>query len=187
MDDAVFTSTITDANGCVTTCSTSIHAEDVRCFAGNSGIAKVQLCHKTGSTKNPCVTICVDADAVQDHLAHGDFYGKCTPNCQPAYTGNAVPGMSTMESTIDSVTTETTFGAKAYPNPTSSYFNLKITSASNERVKVTVVDAVGRVIEQRSEQPNSTIQIGQNYQSGIFFVEVLQGKDRVVLRIAKVY
>ena len=95
--------------------------------------------------------------------------------------------MSTMESTIDSVTAETTFGAKVYPNPTSSYFNLKITSASNERVKVTVVDAIGRVIEQRSEQPNSTIQIGQNYQSGIFFVEVLQGKDRVVLRIAKVY
>jgi hypothetical protein len=189
MDDAIFTSTITDANGCVTSCTTSIHGEDVRCFAGNSGNAKVQLCHKTGSAKNPCVTICVDADAVQDHLAHGDFYGKCTANCQPAFAGNAIPGLSTMESTLDSVTTESSqiFGAKAYPNPTSSYFNLKITSASNERVKVTVMDALGRVVEQRSEQPNSTIQIGQNYQSGTFFVEVMQGKDRVVLKLAKVY
>ena len=39
MQDAVITATITDANGCTTTCSTSIHAEDVRCFAGNSGNA----------------------------------------------------------------------------------------------------------------------------------------------------
>ena len=82
-DDADITATITDANGCTTTCTTHIHAEDVRCFAGNSGISKVTICHQTGSSKNPCVTICVDQDAVAEHLAHGDFLGKCTADCKP--------------------------------------------------------------------------------------------------------
>src|SRR6185436_1417457 len=38
-EDAVITATITDANNCTTTCNTSIHADDVRCFAGASGNA----------------------------------------------------------------------------------------------------------------------------------------------------
>jgi hypothetical protein len=189
MADAIITATITDANGCVTTCSNTINAEDVRCFAGNSGNAKVTLCHKTGSTKNPCVTICVDAEAVPDHLAHGDFYGKCTSNCMPSHPLDALVGSSTLESTQDTATAKiTAFGAKIYPNPSSNYFNLSLNSVSNENVKITVVDAVGRVIEQRTNvAANSTIQIGHNYQSGIYFVEVLQGNDRVVLRLAKVF
>jgi hypothetical protein len=51
--DAVITATVTDANGCTTSCSRTISAEDVRCFAGNSNVQKVTLCHKTGSAKNP--------------------------------------------------------------------------------------------------------------------------------------
>jgi hypothetical protein len=33
---------------------------------------------------------------------------------------------------------------------------------------------------------NSTLQIGNNYNSGIYFIEVIQGRDRAVLRLAKV-
>ena len=132
----------------------------------------------------------MDQDAVQDHLAHGDFYGKCTPNCQPAFTG-AVTGFSTLESTLDTAGAEIAskvFGAKVYPNPSSNYFNLRLSSVSNESVKITVVDAMGRVIEQRNNiQANTTIQLGGGYQSGTYFVEVIQGNDRVVVRMAKVY
>ena len=82
--DAKFIATVTDANGCSYTIpdnqGVTVNAEDVRCFAGNSGNAKVKLCHKTGSAKNPCVSICVDPDAVAEHLAHGDAYGTCPTN-----------------------------------------------------------------------------------------------------------
>ncbi|MEO7984090.1 MAG: hypothetical protein ABI688_08405, partial [Bacteroidota bacterium] len=44
MEDAVFTATVTDAHRCASTCTVSIHGEDARCFAGNSGNAKVKLC-----------------------------------------------------------------------------------------------------------------------------------------------
>ncbi len=74
MDDAWIIGTVTDYNNCTKTDSIFVHGEDVRCFAADKpgNPQKVQLCHKTGSTRNPCVTICVDEDAVQEHLLHGD-------------------------------------------------------------------------------------------------------------------
>jgi|GEM_PF-3330953 len=186
MQNATIYILITDANNCTYLDSAKVIAEDVRCFAGNSNIAKVTLCHQTGSSKNPCVTICVDASAVPEHIAHGDFYGKCTSTCQPAHPLSAEVGAVTMESLKDTVIAELSFGAKAYPNPSSSFFNLKLSSASNEPINISVVDAVGRVVERRTEyQPNSTIQIGQNYHSGIYFVEVMQGSNRIILRLSK--
>ena len=59
--DARFIATVTDANGCTYTIpyasAARVDAEDVRCFAGNSGIPKVTICHRTGSATNPCVII----------------------------------------------------------------------------------------------------------------------------------
>lgn len=38
---------------------------------------KVTICHRTGSTKNPFVTITVSRNAVPAHLRHGDRLGRC--------------------------------------------------------------------------------------------------------------
>jgi hypothetical protein len=59
MADAILTATIEDKNGCTITDTTLVQAEDVRCFAGKSGNAKITLCHKTGSAKEPlCNNLC---------------------------------------------------------------------------------------------------------------------------------
>jgi hypothetical protein len=35
------------------------------------------ICHHTGSTNNPTVTIVVSSNAVPAHLQHGDTLGPC--------------------------------------------------------------------------------------------------------------
>ena len=38
---------------------------------------KVTICHRTGSQKNPAVTIRVSRNALRAHLRHGDTMGPC--------------------------------------------------------------------------------------------------------------
>ena len=185
MRNADIIATITDAYGCTYICTTKIHAEDVRCFAGNSGNAKVTICHKTGSTKNPCVTICVDESAVNEHLSHGDFLGQCTTNCTaPVITAR-------INTTVVGVAAEPTVSAgkltvKVMPNPASYFFTMAFKSESKEKIKITVVDVIGRVIEKRQDiLDNSTIQLGHKYYAGVYFAEIRQGKEKVTVRLIK--
>jgi hypothetical protein len=46
--------------------------------AGEQYGAKVTICHRTGSKKNPFRTIRVSKSAVQAHLRHGDKLGSCS-------------------------------------------------------------------------------------------------------------
>ncbi|HET7117939.1 MAG TPA: T9SS type A sorting domain-containing protein [Hanamia sp.] len=183
LSDAEITATITDANGCTTTCTQHQIAEDARCFAGKSGIAKVMMCHVTGSVKNPNVQICVDESAVQAHLDAGDHLGNCTVvsrnmNIESAPEVNAAPAPQQTGTGKLSV--------KVLPNPTSYYFTLGLQSLSKENVKLVVTDITGRVIEQRTDVPaNSTIQLGSSYHPGIYIAQFLQGTDRVTIRLIK--
>ena len=66
---------VTDANGCTASDAVQVCVIDVICYAGNSMNEKVEICHRTGNGSSH--TICVDADAVQAHLDHGDLLGSC--------------------------------------------------------------------------------------------------------------
>jgi hypothetical protein len=173
MADADITVTITDATGAVTTCTTHIHADDVRCFAGNSGNSKITICHQTGSIKNPCVKICVDADAVNEHLAHGDFLGKCTPDCKPSYSLSSIVSSDRKSQKTDKITDM--LEVKALPNPATTEFNLLISGNSKEQVDVTVFDLYGRKVYQAKGSINSAYKFGDKFASGMYIVQVIQG------------
>jgi hypothetical protein len=181
IQDATFTATVTDANGCTTTCTTTIHAEDVRCFAGNSGISKVTLCHRTGSASNPCVTICVDESAVAEHLSHGDFLGKCTQNCVAPNGGNAIAKTNETETAVS----KDSLRVKTWPNPSESNFTLQIFGNSNEEVAIRVLDISGKLLHTDRGSVSKLYRFGELFVAGIYIVEIRQGKKQIRVKLMK--
>jgi hypothetical protein len=75
---------------------------------------------------------------------------------------------------------------KVMPNPSSYYFKLGLKSGSNEKVTITVVDILGRTVELRNDvAANSNVQLGRSYHPGVYFAQVVQGKDIVILKLIK--
>jgi hypothetical protein len=183
MADADITVTITDAVGSVTTCTTHIHADDVRCFAGNSGNSKITICHQTGSIKNPCVKICVDADAVNEHLAHGDFLGKCTADCKPPASFTSVASSDhKFEKTAE---IPDMLQVKALPNPTTTEFNLFISGNSKEKIEIAVFDLYGKKVYEAKGSVNGKYVFGSSFVSGMYIMRVMQGKNIQTVKVIK--
>ena len=178
MADALITFTITDANGCKTTSSQFLKAEDVRCFAGNSTNTKITICHKTGNTKNPCVAICVDYAALQEHLDHGDYVGTCTKTCvAPTNAKQAIAEEGEVE--------ETQFKVTAYPNPSRSQFTLLVEGGQNEKVEVLVYDMLARMVKRIEKTDGQPIQFGEELPRGEYLTIVKQGENMKAVNVIK--
>ena len=74
----------------------------------------------------------------------------------------------------------------ALPNPSRNYFTLKIQSNSKEVFQLRVLDVSGRIVETRNGMvANTTFHIGNNFQAGIYLIEVTQGKQKQILKLIK--
>lgn len=76
------------------------------------------------------------------------------------------------------------FDVTAYPIPTNDIFTLNVESSSKQAVSVQVYDMTGRLVETLNSKSNS-IQIGNNYSTGVYNVVVSQGNDSKTLRVIK--
>jgi hypothetical protein len=96
----------------------------------------------------------------------------CTPTARPA---------ATKTSTIAD-----TFNVVAYPNPSSDVFTLEVQSSAkgNATTKVQVYDMTGRLIEQR-QAASKSVEIGNNYPTGVYNVIVNQGENTKTIRVIK--
>jgi hypothetical protein len=175
MDDADIITTVTDASGATYSCTTHVHGEDVRCFAGKSGVTKVTLCHKTGSSKNPCITMCVDESDVAAHIAHGDFLGKCTADCNPPRTSSNSSFSISIANPANNIKT-----LKLYPNPTKGQFvvELNIPEKINANAKIQLIEMTGKTVQTENAQINSgalqkTINVSSVLTKGIYMVRIV--------------
>ncbi|SEA98075.1 Por secretion system C-terminal sorting domain-containing protein, partial [Flavobacterium gillisiae] len=180
MADAIITATVIDRYGCTVTSSIKIWAEDVRCFAGNSGKAKVKICHKTGSLKNPCQEICVDESALQSHLDHGDFVGSCTSDCKPRTMVKPVVIGKQKLAEI-----EIPFNVIAYPNPSNHQFTVDVKGGSDEKVEVIVYDMLARQLKRIEKNNGQGIQFGEELPSGEYLVLIKQGENQKAINLIK--
>lgn len=108
-------------------------------------------------------------------------------NAAPVPVTNSVITQSLNVTKESTVTTDEDLKVTVLPNPSSTYFTLKIASKYETPVSLRVMDSRGRVIDSRSKLgANSTIQIGHQYAGGTFYAELIQGDIRKVVQLVKI-
>lgn len=164
-----YTVTVTDANGCTATANKTVNVIDIR---GGNKMDKVVICHGFNS-------LTIAGNAVATHLEHGDNLGSCV-----TANRNAPTRPSSADGTVNA---PGLFSVKVLSNPTMTDFTLMITAtASSEKMTVRVADIHGRVIEQKVYgSANQTVKLGEQYHPGLYFVEIMQGTEKKVLKLIK--
>ncbi len=148
---------------------------DVRCYnPGKDAPHKIYVCHKkNGTNGNGTIgdnahTLCVDADAVPAHLAHGDCLGQC-PN------GNrAAPGA---EPEVENSTVLSAPAATVYPNPSRGQVQLNLPSV-NTKAQIMIVNSRGVVVERRAAGNAQSFSFDlKKYGVGVYLVKIVSGND----------
>jgi hypothetical protein len=102
-----------------------------------------------------------------------------------------VPVLNTVITQLSAATKENAVGEEelkvtVLPNPSTTYFTLKIESKYTTPVNLRVLDSRGRVVDARTGiGSNSTVQIGQGYAGGTYYAEMVQGGSRKVVQLIK--
>ena len=96
-----------------------------------------------------------------------------------------VPNRSSINSNkINATGTE--LKARAWPNPSATYFTYVTESNSHEPITIRVLDGLGRTVELRRMTAGGSIRLGENYKNGFYYVEAVQGRERVGVKLVKV-
>lgn len=176
--------TVTDLNGCTATDNVTICAIDVRCYAGNSGIQKVEICHVPPGNPGNAHTICVDESAVATHLAHGCSLGSCDEANDCDATMRTVP--SDMSTIHDNHGIE----FEVIPVPFDNSISVAFEAINAGEYQLNLIDTYGRISqvlyegEIMSGTVLETIEV-QTSESGVYFVQLVDS-DQQTLLIKKV-
>ena len=73
-----------------------------------------------------------------------------------------------------------------FPNPTTNQFTLLAHTANREAIQVRVMDINGRMVYQQKCLPEQTVKFGAAFISGMYLVEVRQGKEVKTLKAIKI-
>ena len=77
-------------------------------------------------------------------------------------------------------------GANALSNPTHNSFTLVLSGEDGAKINIQISDFNGRIVEMKNNlDVGQAVNFGDNYQKGIFFAELSQGKNKVTLKLIK--
>ena len=138
----------------------------------NEAKTKVLICH---NGKDKCVSI----NALDAHLAHGDFYGSCDTNAKSVNQDNE-EAVDLTESNL------TAFNVISWPNPSTNLFNLNIKSPNlNDKVYLQAFDINGRLIHADNINLNEDYTFGETLGSGMYFIKITQANLTQVIKVVK--
>lgn len=163
-----YTVTITDGQGCTQTASKQVLVRDVRC---GSKLDKVSVCRILPRESR---TSCASAVQAYVSLLLGSSLGSCDVTLVAGANDPAIKTTGNLNVTVT-------------PNPSNYHFTLSINGTNGNRpVSVRVMDAASRLVEARSNiAAKTTIQLGHQYRPGIYYAEVIQGGEKVVVKMIK--
>jgi hypothetical protein len=76
---------------------------------------------------------------------------------------------------------------KVFPNYTASQFKLVTKGSGTAPLEIKVFDVAGRIVEgKRRIAPNSTTTLGAGFLPGTYYAEVIQGTEKVTVKMVKV-
>ena len=76
---------------------------------------------------------------------------------------------------------------RATPNPSASFFTLRIAGNNSDRVSVTITNLWGQVMDKfDGALKSSRLTFGQNYQSGSYFARIVDGSKTKVIKLVKI-
>jgi hypothetical protein len=76
------------------------------------------------------------------------------------------------------------FMVKVLGNPAQDHFTINIQGSAG-KIRLRVIDVQGRVVESRENVPEGSLQLGQSYRSGFYYLEVRQGNNMRQIKLVK--
>jgi hypothetical protein len=75
----------------------------------------------------------------------------------------------------------------AYPNPTETYFNVKVTSTVKETVEVRMFDMLGKMVQVKRGAPDQVFRFGDDIAAGMYTIEARQAgqKEKAAIKVVK--
>lgn len=74
---------------------------------------------------------------------------------------------------------------KVYPNPSTTQFSLQVKSDRKERINMRIVNILGSKVSSREVMPNEIIRFGNDLKKGLYYVEIVQGTKKKIIKIIK--
>jgi hypothetical protein len=75
---------------------------------------------------------------------------------------------------------------KSWPNPSDSYFNLKVKSNNNiDNVEILVFDVTNKLVFKNNFNPNFEYKFGENLEGGIYVIKIIQADIQKSIRLVK--
>ncbi len=176
--DSQYGLTVTDSYGCSASVDIEVRVIDLRCGKNNN---KVAICHVPPGNPAKARSLCISANSVADHLAHGCYLGSCDAGnpCDQLIQANRIGHDAVANSQPFELSEEQSAEYLFYPNPARDELQIRFAEEtfSGEPRIVRIMALSGQIVlETKTHQAYATIGL-HDLPAGVYFVCVIaEGK-----------
>ena len=107
--------------------------------------------------------------------------------CLRATGTKALSRTSNAEESKKEIAMQPEFSVSVSPNPAKTFFNLSVNSSDKiNPVEVRIFGIDGKLLSRQKTSANSTLKIkAETWNSGLYFLEVIQAESRKVIKLVK--